>query len=184
MDKIYKRDDDFNWVDLGIRRNGMKILFADRNVGAEQPHDLGTHSKFDEAMQITFDSKEVQIPEEEDLDLLIVMNDVEFIHNYNDTGKNGLLITGRNEFAKNSIFLPAAGYCRGSSLFDTGDCGSYWSRSLNVSNPHYAWFLFFNCLFLYFNCFRDDVNSWTEDSGHYYGYSVRPVLVTGAKDNT
>lgn len=171
MDKIYKRDDDFNWVDLGIRRNGMKILFADRNVGAEQPHDLGTHSKFDEAMQITFDSKEVQIPEEEDLDLLIVMNDVEFIHNYNDTGKNGLLITGRNEFAKNSIFLPAAGFCRGSSLFDTGDYGNYWSRSLSVDFPNFAWYLYFG-----------NGDWWTDFNNRYFGFSIRPIMVIPEDD--
>lgn len=164
------KKDDFNWVDLGIRRNGMKVLFADRNVGAEQPHDFGTHSTWDEAMQITFDSKEVQIPEEEDLNLLIEMNDVEFIHNYNDTGKNGLLITGRNEFAKNSIFLPAAGYCDDSSLHDAGDYGDYWSRSLDddLDIP----------LYLYFG----NGDWWTDFNSRCFGHSVRPIMVIPEDD--
>lgn len=38
-----------------------------------------------------------------------------------------------SKFNGNYIFLPAAGYRYGSSLFDAGSVGSYWSRTLNAS---------------------------------------------------
>ena len=42
-------------------------------------------------------------------------------------GVNGLLVTGPNG---NSMFLPAAGYHDGSSIYSEKTCGFYWSRTL------------------------------------------------------
>ena len=74
-------------------------------------------------------------------------------------GVAGHKVTGTNG---NSIFLPAAGYRNGASLFDGGSYGSYWSSSLNGSSAAY---------FLYF--FRDYFD-WYNVS-RYEGFSVRPV---------
>ncbi|MDE6689885.1 MAG: hypothetical protein K2J86_08430, partial [Prevotella sp.] len=46
-------------------------------------------------------------------------------------GHNGYKVTGPNG---NSIFLPAAGWCLGSSLNDAGDDGRYWSSTPDESD--------------------------------------------------
>ena len=74
-------------------------------------------------------------------------------------GVNGRLFTASNG---NSLFLPAAGFRAGSSLYLAGSDGLYWSSSLG--GPDYAWSFYFR-------------------SGSYgmsgynrtYGHSVRPV---------
>ena len=55
-------------------------------------------------------------------------------------------VSGRKFTASNgsSVFLPAAGYRYGSSLYDAGECGYYWSASLNESDPYGAWDMYFN----------------------------------------
>ena len=56
-------------------------------------------------------------------------------------GVNGCLFTGPNG---NSIFLPAAGRRGGSSLFNDGSYGDYWSSSLVSYNTDGAWILYFS----------------------------------------
>ena len=62
------------------------------------------------------------------------------------------------------VFLPAAGYRYGSSLYYAGSYGYYWSSSLITSYSYYACFLFFNS------------SGVGRSYGYrYYGRSVRPV---------
>lgn len=77
-------------------------------------------------------------------------------------GKEGYKVTGPNG---NSIFLPAAGYRDGSSLYDAGEYGYYWSSAFLESDDRSAFGLYFNssCRSVY-GGYRDD------------GRSVRPVL--------
>ena len=49
----------------------------------------------------------------------------------------------------NSIFLPAAGYRGGTSLYDDGLYGNYWSRTLRTSTPYYAFHLYDNNSYIY-----------------------------------
>ena len=76
-------------------------------------------------------------------------------------GVNGRLFTATNG---NSLFLPAAGYRRGSSLYDAGTYGFYWSSSLYTVYPGGAWYLYFHSS----DCYMDYFN-------RYYGFTVRPV---------
>ncbi len=55
-------------------------------------------------------------------------------------GVNGYKVTGPNG---NSIFLPAAGYCIGSSRDDVGEYGNYWFSTPYESFTGYAYRLFF-----------------------------------------
>lgn len=76
-------------------------------------------------------------------------------------GVKGYVVTGPNG---KSIFLPAAGYRGGSSLYDTGSYGQYWLSSLLLENNSiYAYILYFipKVKESYFN--------------RYCGLSVRPV---------
>lgn len=78
-------------------------------------------------------------------------------------GVNGRLFTATNG---NSLFLPAAGYRTGTSLYDAGTRGDYWSSSLSTytGGPSHAWVL--------------DFSSGSCGMGNgtrYVGQSVRPV---------
>lgn len=83
------------------------------------------------------------------------------------TALNGVL--GRKITSKsngNSIFLPAAGCRRGTSLDSAGSFGCYWSRSLYAGYSNDAYVLFFNSR-----------NIFTGNVIRYRGWSVRPVRV-------
>ena len=78
-------------------------------------------------------------------------------------GVEGYEVTSRKN--GNSIFLPAAGYCEGSSRF-TGGFGEYWSSSLYTFQDA-AWSLYFELRF-------GGVEEESYDS-RYLGLPVRPV---------
>ena len=59
-------------------------------------------------------------------------------------GVYGRLVTGKNNYADRSIFLPAAGYGDVSSLYSPGSLGYYWSSTPTSANSSRAWSLYFN----------------------------------------
>lgn len=77
-------------------------------------------------------------------------------------GVNGYKVTSKVN--GNSIFLPAAGYRIGSSLYNAGSYGYYWSSSLYSSYSVYAYYLYF---------YSSNVD-WYFDSRDF-GHSVRAV---------
>ena len=77
-------------------------------------------------------------------------------------GHNGYKVTSKKN--GNSIFLPAAGYCYGSSSYNVGSIGLYWSSSLSTSYSDYAYCLDFD----------SDLVDWYYN-GRRTGRSVRPV---------
>ncbi|MBP5398740.1 MAG: hypothetical protein J6Y32_09020 [Bacteroidales bacterium] len=85
--------------------------------------------------------------------------------NYKGTGKAGRIVTSnKTGFTDKSIFLPAAGYRGGTSLYDAGTDGYYWSSSLNTDYPYDAWYVDFG---------SDNVSR--RGSNRCDGQSVRPV---------
>ena len=78
-----------------------------------------------------------------------------------ENGHVGYKIEGPNG---NSIFLPAAGYCKGTSTSDEGAIGLYWSSSPDESYTKYAYHLYF-----------DAGNRYVNWGNRSYGRSVRPV---------
>ena len=82
-----------------------------------------------------------------------------------DSTKKGYTVTSRIPgYVGNQIFLPAAGYRRGTSLGDAGSYGRYWSSSLNEDYSGEARYVYFNSGGVY----RSNFN-------RYFGFSVRPV---------
>ena len=63
-----------------------------------------------------------------------------------------------------SMFIPAAGYCNGSDIYDVGSDCSLWSSSLDLDYPNNAYDLYFD----------SDVVNMNNDC-RYYGLSVRPI---------
>ena len=82
---------------------------------------------------------------------------------YNGTGVAGRIVTSKTN--SNSIFLPAAGCCINAFLYLAGDIGGYWSSSLYIDDPNYAWVVRFN---------SDGV--YRDYYGRHVGLSVRGVL--------
>ena len=79
-------------------------------------------------------------------------------------GVYGRLVTGKDDYANRSIFLPAAGDGIDSDLNDPGSYGLYWSSSPYSGLSNDAWDLFF-----------DSSNFGRDLFYRYYGRSVRPV---------
>ena len=80
-------------------------------------------------------------------------------------GVKGYKVTSKKSgYSNKSIFLPAAGYCDGSSLYYAGSYGYYWSSSLYTDYPYGACYLLFDSGFV----------DWSYD-GRYIGFTVRPV---------
>ena len=77
-------------------------------------------------------------------------------------GVNGYRVTSKTN--SNSIFLPAAGYRSGLSIYSVGSNGSYWSSSLDESYPGDAWDLLFGSSY-----------TFRGNNGRNYGFTVRPV---------
>ena len=77
----------------------------------------------------------------------------------------GYKVTSKKEgYTDNSIFLPASGYRYGTSLYDAGSFGYYWSATLGSDGVQYAYDLYFDPG--YWDWYNDD---------RYGGFAVRPV---------
>ena len=87
--------------------------------------------------------------------------------NYNDSGKNGMLVTRRpntGPCSGNSIFLPAAGVRSFTSFINVGSYGFYSSATISGHGSFYAQNLAFNAGSL--SCF---------DYDRFNGHPLRPV---------
>ncbi|MCI5776233.1 MAG: hypothetical protein MR215_01185, partial [Bacteroidales bacterium] len=69
------------------------------------------------------------------------------------------------------LFLPAAGYRRGSELVNAGNFGNYWSRSLGPDHSYRAYYLLFY-----------SASVWDDGAdGRLGGFAVRPVVLPAAE---
>ena len=59
-------------------------------------------------------------------------------------GVQGYLVSGKDNYASNSIFLPCAGFGYGTSLYYAGSDGYYWSSVPSSDGSNYAWYVYFN----------------------------------------
>ena len=79
-------------------------------------------------------------------------------------GVYGMLVTGKDAFASQSIFLPAAGYAWYNELSNVGSYGYCWSATPTSDNARRAWELVFG---------SDELGR--SDGNRHRGRSVRPV---------
>ncbi len=131
----------FYGIDLGLPSHR---LWASMNVGASFEEDPGYMMDFDTANAIKFKGS-WHVPTPEDFKELVDNCKSEW------TLRNG--VTGRTFTGKNgnSIFLPAGGWSwfdksddfdYGTTLYDRGTSGSYWSSGF--SSASYAYSLYFD----------------------------------------
>lgn len=78
-------------------------------------------------------------------------------------GANGYLVTGKGEYAGNSIFIPAAGYRIDQDSYKKGSLGHYWTSSPNAGVAHNAFYLSF-----------ESVNVSFTNGNRYRGLPIRP----------
>ena len=101
-----------------------------------------------------------RMPTDTDFEELINNTTQTWTDNYNGTGVAGKVFTSKVN--GNSVFFPAAGYCRNTSVSSIGSYGYYWSASWDSSS--FAWYL----------CFDSGFQSLYYDY-RYYGQPVRGV---------
>ena len=181
-------DIDVNWVQLW--KNGPK--FAEYNIGATSATENGGYYTWggtymngigitwyedpntgnavltgnDDTATALWGSK-WRMPTKEEFDNLLAKCDVKWIdgstEKYNNTTVTGFLCTGKGDYKDNSVFLPAAGYCKDGDGSGQGSKGYYYSSTPYESN--YAYNLSFSSRYQ-----RVDFDI------RYNGYSVRAVL--------
>ena len=86
-------------------------------------------------------------------------------YDYNSTGVAGLAFYDESDNIL--LFLPAAGWCHFTGLFDRGTKGEYWSSEFDGDYAIYAW-----CIVFEPGCWNVPGNAGIR----CLGYSVRPVL--------
>lgn len=120
--------DNTEYIDLGLPSG---TLWAVCNVGANRPEEYGDYFEFKK-----WDSS-LQVPTKEEFKELKKECKWEWI---SVNGKQGHVVTGPNG---KSIFLPAAGFHDGSSLYGAGVSGFYWSSTLRENDDSRAYDLTF-----------------------------------------
>ena len=82
-----------------------------------------------------------RMPTKDEIQELITYTDNKWIDDFDGNGTKGYKFASKKD-TSNYIFSPAAGYCRGGSVYSVGR-GYVWSSSLNASSIGNAWNLFF-----------------------------------------
>lgn len=114
-----------------------------------------------------FNDAETRMPTRADFEELIANTTNEWVTDYQGSGVNGRLFTASNG---NSIFFPATGYHTGTSMYDVGSYGFYWSSTYNSFNYSYSFY------------FSSSNMNPKGNNSRYRGHSVRPVSLTQGID--
>ena len=164
----------FNSTDTKVKVTAKKVvppppgqlwkdgpIWADSNLGTSEVQD---HPEYGAPYNFAAAGTEVaklgdgwRLPTKDECQSLIDKCD----RTWNDT-KKGYTFTGRGDYASNSVFLPAAGYDKGSGRVIAGRSGLYWSSE--VRGDFYAWAFFFQ-----------DGMAYMSEYGRNYGLSIRVV---------
>lgn len=172
---VYGRE----YVDLGL-----SVKWATCNIGANKPEDYGYYYAWGETKtKSTYDFNNCYSCGIEHNDIagvsaydaatanwfgswrLPTKDEAEELKNrctwtwINQNGVDGYKVTGPNG---NSIFLPAGGFCIGTSFYKYGEVGHYWTSTPGESNE--AFYIYFNNNIKSVNC-----------QAFHPGRSIRPV---------
>ena len=177
--------DTHEYVDLGL-----SVKWATCNVGATSPEDYGDYFAWGETTAkeiylwdtytMTADGKTVLDAEDDAAAVnwggawrMPTLDEMKELLNPDNCSwewttvneVNGYKVTSKKEgYTDKSLFLPAAGYRYGSSLYYAGSRGNYWSATRDEDYPLGAYDLGFS----------SGRQFWYYDS-RYLGFTVRPV---------
>jgi len=104
------------------------------------------------------------IPTKEQVKELLDNTTSEWVENYNNTGKNGRLLTSKRN--NNTIFFPAAGY---DFVHTNNKSGRYWTKTLVANNAESIYGV---------NLFFDKSYLRLANYNRYNGFYIRGVLNT------
>ena len=174
---------DHGYVDLGL-----SVKWATCNVGANSPSDYGdyyawgetsTKSSYTEDNSKTYGKSMDNIGGNSSYDVALYrwggswrlptaaeLEELKTKCTWTWTtqgGHNGYKVTSKTN--GKSIFLPAAGWCYGTTSNLVGEIGYYWSSTPDESDTYSAYYLDFDSLY------HDTIGDF-----RYYGNSVRPVV--------
>lgn len=124
----------------------------------------------------------LRMPTQDDFNALLTNTDQTKVTNYNGTGVNGWLFTGKGEYANKHIFLPAAGNIGqyeehygsdySGEIYERNLHIYYWTSTLYAKNAS-ATYAVFNAFS--FNDLSGSPKTNGEYMGRWFGLSVRPV---------
>jgi len=122
-------DDSYDW---GTSNSGPYASTPGASVGANIPTNDAQH---DAALALL--GSPWHLPTKDDFQELYDNTDNEWVADFNGTG-----VAGRKFMKKTDhsvyVFFPAAGYGRGTSLYDRGTSGNYWSSSWYSAGSAYG----------------------------------------------
>ena len=175
---------DVNWVQLW--EGGP--MFADRNIGATSETDCGGYYRWgksiDKDPNLAYNEEGEVLSGDDDTatklwgsnwrmptsaELTDLTNNCSWTwydgeeKKYKNTNVKGCLVAGKGDYEGNSVFLPAAGGCYSSGVYDQGSRGNYWSSTPD-GNRAYGLYFFMSGDHGVFYDTRDN------------GYSVRAVV--------
>ena len=159
----------------GTTKNGQGIEWIDdQNTGSAQlTGDTDTATKLWGSNWRMPTNDELGTVDEFEMDFtggLLYECTCTWVKNYNGTGVNGLLCTGKGDYSSNSIFLPGAGFLEYSVGVITGygvtEKCVYWTSI--PGDGRYAYSMSFD---------EDNYATVNGDGCRWQGYSVRAVLV-------
>ena len=126
------------FVDLGLSSD---LLWADRNVGAENYYDYGGWWKWDDLSSAVAQWKSyngyLRVPTADEVKELYGNCT---LTNTDRNNNNGMLVTSKKEDNTNSIFFPyAGGYSNGYPVATPGSAGCYWTSTPTYEQDGLAW---------------------------------------------
>ena len=144
----------FEAVDLGLPSG---LLWANKNVGADAPEEPGMYFNFDEASELEFEDG-WKVPESEAFQELDDNCEHEFVQ---VNGIAGMKFTSK--INGNSVFFPCSGSGLGTTWYNRGSRGYYWSGSLYSATDGRD-----------LNLYSGGVNP-QNNNNRFYGFAVRAV---------
>ena len=139
-----------------------KTPFYSGSTYTKYPDTPATLAAEDDAASVQWGA-DWRMPTTEEMKALYDNTTNVWTDNYNNTGINGLIFTGKGDYANSSLFLPAAGNFNGALYLTGGSGGRYWSSTLDSSTR--GRILIFSSGYVYPQ----------GSSNRYYGFSVRAV---------
>lgn len=146
-------DNNYNFVDLGL-----SVKWANKNVGAETPEQIGCYFNYDEAEDRYYD-----LPTVDEVRELFEKCKVKY-----DKKRNGFEVKGVNG---NEIFIPIGGEMKGNAHYEGG---YFWTNS-DHEKGYMEGYKYYGCVYLkskYLKNVKTEVNLLKKDG---FWINVREV---------
>lgn len=107
-----------------------------------------------------------RMPTDAEFNAMVANTTMTRVTDWNGTGVSGYVVTGKGDYAVNSIFLPAGGIAiTGGTVFGKSVYGNFWSSTPKPTQTNFA------------NSLNTSTSEYGTDNdcNRFWGFSVRPV---------